>query len=296
MQIKKSVFVSSLVVSGLVFGAIGVGASNGIQKIQAALNSNIKFIVNGSSWTPKDNNGQKLSALVYNGTTYLPLRSTAEALGVELGWNNATQTITLTSGDGGNDGIPYNDALGSSSGSTSSPVASGSASTPAPAASSSSSSGAATSTGVIKLSGSTEQMTATMKEQAAVLVRAYGDALKTGKMDKYNDYLDKYTSEKESTSTGRTYYKEKFKKMVNSTVSANKPDVIKEYANVLLNVKASDIEKSWVSDKDEYGQYFDYSFYPEGWNALGSGVHIYFNFAPVQKGSSNLVLVEAYIS
>ncbi|MFE4711765.1 MULTISPECIES: stalk domain-containing protein [unclassified Paenibacillus] len=290
MQIKKSVFVSSLVVSGLVFGAIGVGASNGIQKIQAALNSNIKFVLNGSSWTPKDNNGQKLSALVYNGTTYLPLRSTAEALGVELGWNNATQTITLTSGDGGNDGIPYNDALGSSS------APSGSTSTPAPAASSSSSSGAATSAGVIKYSGTTEQMTAAMKEQAVLLVKAYGDALKTGKMDKYNEYLDKYTSEKDNTSTGRTYYKDKFKKLVNSTVSANKPDVINEYANVLLNVKASDIEKSWVSDKDEYGQAFDYSYYPDGWNALGSGVHIYFNFAPLQKGSSNLVLVEAYIS
>ncbi|MGF7047568.1 hypothetical protein J2T13_002073 [Paenibacillus sp. DS2015] len=59
-----------------------------------ALNHNITFKVDGIKWTPKDSNGDKLSALVYDGSTYVPLRVVSEALGAEVSWNNSSQQIT----------------------------------------------------------------------------------------------------------------------------------------------------------------------------------------------------------
>lgn len=117
MRIKKSVFVSLLVICSLLFGSIGVFAASGIESIKAALNHNIKFILDGSSWTPKDPNGNKMSALVYKGSTYVPLRAVSEALDAELDWDNDTSTIIINKG--GNEGIPYNDDTdGDNSGST----------------------------------------------------------------------------------------------------------------------------------------------------------------------------------
>ncbi len=42
-------------------------------------------------------NGKKVDAdtIVYNGTTYVPLRATAEMLGKEVGWNQETQTASI---------------------------------------------------------------------------------------------------------------------------------------------------------------------------------------------------------
>lgn len=109
IQIKKTTFITLLVIVGLLFGVVGVGASGGIERIQAALNHNITFLLDGAKWTPKDNNGNKLSALVYNGSTYVPLRAVSEALDAEVNWDGSTSTITINKSDD-NFGIPYKDA------------------------------------------------------------------------------------------------------------------------------------------------------------------------------------------
>lgn len=53
VKMRKSVFVSSIVVSSLLFGTVGVFAGNGVEAIKAKLNHDIKFVLNGSKWTPK---------------------------------------------------------------------------------------------------------------------------------------------------------------------------------------------------------------------------------------------------
>ena len=42
-------------------------------------------------------NGKKVSAdnILYDGTTYVPLRATAEILGKEVGWDGATRTASI---------------------------------------------------------------------------------------------------------------------------------------------------------------------------------------------------------
>jgi len=112
MQIKKSALAAIVLSCSLVFTTIGVAASSGIEKISASLNHNIKFVLNGSNWQPKDANGNKLSALVYNGSTYVPLKAVSEALGAEAKWNSSTSSITINTGD--QSGVPYLDGDNSS--------------------------------------------------------------------------------------------------------------------------------------------------------------------------------------
>ncbi len=49
----------------------------------------VKLVVNGQAVDKE--------TLAYNGTTYVPLRAAAEILGMEVGYNDATKTATLTS-------------------------------------------------------------------------------------------------------------------------------------------------------------------------------------------------------
>ncbi|OKP99266.1 stalk domain-containing protein [Paenibacillus sp. P46E] len=128
IKMRKSVFISSIVVSSLLFGSVGVLAGTGVETIKAKLNHNIKFLLNGAKWTPKDQSGNNLSALVYNGSTYVPLRSVSEALGAEVDFDAPSLTISI---DGsGDSGIPYNDTNTAST--PQQPATQAPANTPAP--------------------------------------------------------------------------------------------------------------------------------------------------------------------
>lgn len=79
----KKVLVTTLLM-GTCFSA-GIYASDGIEKVEAFLRSDFKVKVDGVD--------AKLVPLVYNSTTYLPLRTLAGMVGAEVNWDNATQTI-----------------------------------------------------------------------------------------------------------------------------------------------------------------------------------------------------------
>ncbi|MCW3795059.1 copper amine oxidase N-terminal domain-containing protein [Paenibacillus sp. LS1] len=75
--------------------AIGAGAAPILEKITANLNWGINYNISGKAWSPVDQNGKKLAAITYNNTTYLPVRSVGEALGVAVDYNGSSQTLTL---------------------------------------------------------------------------------------------------------------------------------------------------------------------------------------------------------
>ncbi|CAM3283533.1 stalk domain-containing protein [Paenibacillus taichungensis] len=75
--------------------AIGAGAAPILEKITANLNWGINYSISGKTWSPVDQNGKKLAAITYNNTTYLPVRSVGEALGVAVDYNNSSQTLML---------------------------------------------------------------------------------------------------------------------------------------------------------------------------------------------------------
>ena len=71
----------------------------------------ISIMLDGEYLTPQDVTGAAVNPFIIDGTTYLPIRAVASALGLEVGWEQETQTITLTSGGEANlgPGIPNAD-------------------------------------------------------------------------------------------------------------------------------------------------------------------------------------------
>ena len=85
---------------GIVFTLLVVsmiGTSFAAYKAQATLEyDDIKIVIDGETITPKDVNGNTVEPFIIDGTTYLPIRAIANALGMDVGWDNTTKTVTLT--------------------------------------------------------------------------------------------------------------------------------------------------------------------------------------------------------
>ena len=60
--------------------------------------SGITIKLDGVFVTPRDVTGAAVDPFIIDGTTYLPIRAVASALGLTVDWEQATQTIRLTSG------------------------------------------------------------------------------------------------------------------------------------------------------------------------------------------------------
>jgi len=81
----------------LIATAIPVMASSGSRTIDITYN-NIKIALDGQQITPRDGQGNIVEPFIYEGTTYLPLRAIANALGLSVEWDGATQTVKLGTG------------------------------------------------------------------------------------------------------------------------------------------------------------------------------------------------------
>ncbi len=69
-------------------------ATVGSRTVQLMYN-NIKIVLNGKEITPTDANGNAVEPFIIDGTTYLPVRGVASALGMNVGWDGTTKTVTL---------------------------------------------------------------------------------------------------------------------------------------------------------------------------------------------------------
>lgn len=81
----------------IVLFCLGVGAANVAQRVQADICPHFSVIVDGEKQTFTDANGTEVYPLVYNGTTYLPVRAIGNLMGKNVYWDAATSTITLKS-------------------------------------------------------------------------------------------------------------------------------------------------------------------------------------------------------
>lgn len=77
--------------------AVPAAATTGAQQIQAVY-SDIKVLLDGEFLLLTDANGKTVEPFSLNGTTYLPVRAVAGALGLKADWNADTHTVVLTSG------------------------------------------------------------------------------------------------------------------------------------------------------------------------------------------------------
>lgn len=92
---KRKAAVWMLVPALLVGFAVGANASNGLEKITANLNHNLKFKIDGKAWKPTKDDGTAIAPITYQGTTYLPARAVADALNVAVNYDGDTSTVLL---------------------------------------------------------------------------------------------------------------------------------------------------------------------------------------------------------
>lgn len=57
--------------------------------------NNVKIKINGNEVTPTDANGNAIEPFIIDGTTYLPVRGVASALGLDVSWDDTTKTVIL---------------------------------------------------------------------------------------------------------------------------------------------------------------------------------------------------------
>lgn len=93
-MLRKQAIIATTAAALLFGAAAGASAAPVLESIQAHLNWSTKFVVNGQAWTP-ESNGEKLAPIVYNNTTYLPIRTVSQALNVAVAWDAETQTVYL---------------------------------------------------------------------------------------------------------------------------------------------------------------------------------------------------------
>ena len=85
------------------------------ETIKVQIMDEFKIVVDGETQKFKDADGNRVYPMLYNGSTYLPLRSIGEIMGKTVSWNADTETVTL----GGDYTVTDADSFGSSQTSTS---------------------------------------------------------------------------------------------------------------------------------------------------------------------------------
>ena len=67
------------------------------QSVTAEIRDDFTIIVDGVTQKFTDANGNTVYPMLYNGSTYLPLRSVGQLMGKTVSWNGNTETVTLSS-------------------------------------------------------------------------------------------------------------------------------------------------------------------------------------------------------
>ncbi|WP_322924626.1 stalk domain-containing protein [Paenibacillus campi] len=97
MKTKK--WIAAAMTAGFVMtGSAGVYAGTQLEAIKAYMNHGIQIEVDGKAYTPKGANGTELAPITYNGSTYLPVRSLADALNVPVNYNAAQSKVSIGKG------------------------------------------------------------------------------------------------------------------------------------------------------------------------------------------------------
>lgn len=71
-------------------------AAEGDVEVKADYKPSFSIVIDGKLCGFVDANGQQVYPLVYQGSTYLPLRSIGNLMEKEVGWDAATETVTLS--------------------------------------------------------------------------------------------------------------------------------------------------------------------------------------------------------
>ena len=87
-------FVLGMLVMAIVMSTAAPAVASTMKAAQLYYN-NIKIRLNGEELVPKDALGNIVEPFAIDGTTYLPIRAISSALGLNVTWDGATQTVVL---------------------------------------------------------------------------------------------------------------------------------------------------------------------------------------------------------
>jgi hypothetical protein len=88
---QKRIFLIALLLSVIAVSASALALSD-TRQLNAAFND-IKVYIDGELISPKDALDRPVEPFIVDGTTYLPLRAVAEALGKEVEWDGPNQSV-----------------------------------------------------------------------------------------------------------------------------------------------------------------------------------------------------------
>lgn len=96
------VLVGMLLMAVIMISIVPAFSATGSQTLKATYN-NIKIVIDGETITPRDASGKIVEPFLVGGTNYLPVRAMCEAIGYNVEWDGATQTVYVWSGGNGNE-------------------------------------------------------------------------------------------------------------------------------------------------------------------------------------------------
>jgi hypothetical protein len=96
---KRKILATVLTVALTAALTLAALAATGAVQITATLDSGVTIQLNGQPQTMTDAGGNPVYPIMYNNTTYLPVRAVSEMLSLSVDWNADTRTVVLGKGE-----------------------------------------------------------------------------------------------------------------------------------------------------------------------------------------------------
>ncbi len=93
MKRRLQGLIAGMLIGAMLTGGIAIAANT--TTLYNVLANGIKIVVDGQKLNPTDASGNKVEPIIYNGTTYLPVRAVANALGKAVYWDGPNYTVYL---------------------------------------------------------------------------------------------------------------------------------------------------------------------------------------------------------